>query len=380
MKNVIFDLMVSQPIEGSKFHGGGEYAKTVFKELIDHYLDQMKLTVFFNPDLYLDDWILEILEKKNVDVLKVKNYKQVSQSDSFQNADTFVACLLAGIDKVDIPLNMKVIGVYHGFRALEKPIDNTSFFYENTIKGKIKILIKYCGQKKYYNHKYQELNKKIKVCTDIIGVSEHSKYAAQVFFPDFPRDHIHTFYSPEKFVKRIDGIDEVKSEKTILMLGGNRWIKNLYRGVLALDQLFSAKFLNEYTVKIVGGIPNGIIKKIKNKKHFVSIEYLPPEELEKIYKSCEIFFYPSLNEGFGYPPEEVMKYGKTCVISSVNSLPEIYKDSVYYCNPYDINEMQGRILQAIEMKIPTNVIEKNYKRIANRQKEDLSKLCELILE
>ena len=31
MKKIFFDLMVSQPDLGSKFHGGGEYTKTFFK-------------------------------------------------------------------------------------------------------------------------------------------------------------------------------------------------------------------------------------------------------------------------------------------------------------------------------------------------------------
>lgn len=29
---ILFDLMNAQPAEGSKFHGGGEYIKTVFNE------------------------------------------------------------------------------------------------------------------------------------------------------------------------------------------------------------------------------------------------------------------------------------------------------------------------------------------------------------
>ena len=33
---LLFDLLNSQPAEGSKFHGGGEYIKTVFKKLAEN--------------------------------------------------------------------------------------------------------------------------------------------------------------------------------------------------------------------------------------------------------------------------------------------------------------------------------------------------------
>jgi len=36
---ILFDLMAIQPIGGSKFHGGGEYAKILFKHLIRNKRD-----------------------------------------------------------------------------------------------------------------------------------------------------------------------------------------------------------------------------------------------------------------------------------------------------------------------------------------------------
>ena len=74
-----------------------------------------------------------------------------------------------------------------------------------------------------------------------------------------------------------------------------------------------------------------------------------------------------------------MKYGKTCVISAVSSLAEIYGDSVYYCNPYDLNEIKCRLIQASEEKIPENVINERMKIISQRQTENLKSLCELII-
>lgn len=378
MKKIVFDLMVSQPVDGSKFHGGGEYTKTVFKYLCDHFLDEIELTVFYNPDLFIDEWIIEIINRKNINCLLVHSYREVSDSSSFQEADTFVACLMAGVDKVRIPNGMQVIGVYHGFRALEKPIDSTSYLYESDLKGIIKVLVKIISGKMYYKRKYNELLKKVNACTDIVGVSEHSKYAAEVFFPNYPKEHVHCFYSPEKYIEQVQDIETIQVKKRILMLGGNRWVKNLYRGAKALDELFSDGHILDYEVAVVGGIPSLISKRIVNKEKFVSLGYLTPEDLERVYKSCDVFFYPTLNEGFGYPPEEVMKYGTTCVVSAINSLIEIYGESVYYCNPCDLNEMKTRILQAINKKIEESVISQQLIKIRSRQADDLRNLCDLI--
>lgn len=57
------------------------------------------------------------------------------------------------------------------------------------------------------------------------------------------------------------------------------------------------------------------MSKIKNKSHFVLLEYVDNNVLESLYKGAYALIYPTLNEGFGYPPLEAMKYG-TPVLSS----------------------------------------------------------------
>lgn len=378
MKKIVFDLMVSQPELGSKFHGGGEYTKTVFRELCTKHGGDVEIIAFYDKDRFLDDWILQLIIDYNIKSYCIHSYNELSELDDFKTADTFVACLMKGVDIVKKPDGMKIIGVYHGFRALEKTIDSTAPLYEKNLYRFLRTSLKVLGSKHYYDRKYRQLTSKVKACTDIIGVSNHSGYSARVLFPDYDVNRIHVFYSPEKYVDSLDSI-EAETEKVVLMLGGDRWVKNVYRGIQALDGLFSINQMNGYTVKIVGGIPRMIKSRIKNPQCFVEVGYLSALDLEKAYKSCDIFFYPSLNEGFGYPPQEAMKYGKTCVISAVSSLPEIYGEAVYYCNPYDIEEMQTRILQAVDNKIPEDIICSVCKRISEKQKKDLEALCQLII-
>ncbi len=125
-------------------------------------------------------------------------------------------------------------------------------------------------------------------------------------------------------------------------------------------------------------MPGKIAEIIHRQERYVCLGYVEAGILENLYRYCDLFLYPSLNEGFGMPPLEAMKYGKTCIVSGVTSLPEICGDAVYYCNPYDIDEIKNRLLMAAEQKISAEKIENHLRGIRSRQDADLKALCEYI--
>lgn len=63
--------------------------------------------------------------------------------------------------------------------------------------------------------------------------------------------------------------------------------------------------------------------------------YLKDEEIKSLMRHCKAFIQPSFYEGFGIPPMEAMSLGADCIVSTGGSLPEVYKDSVWYIDPYD---------------------------------------------
>lgn len=380
MKKIIVDLMCCQPVAGSKFHGGGEYGKTVFKELCEKHSEEVEILYAYNPDLFFDEWIINLSKEKRIKAVSIHSYEELSNTNEFKSANVFFAPLLTGVRHVVKPAGMKLIAVYHGFRSLEAPVDITSPLYEKTVRGFVKESTKLLMGKAYFKRKYEEMKKTISVCDIIVGVSEHSGYAAKMFFSDYPEEKIKVFYTPAKFVDKMPEGKPQDNSKTILMLGGNRWVKNVYRGIKALDELFDVNQLAGYKVHIVGGIPDKIAKGIHNKDRFNPLGYLSAYELECEYSNCELFFYPTLNEGFGSPPLEAMKYGKTCLVAANSSLIQIYKNSVYYCDAKNIMEMKTRLLQAIEEKIPKSCIRENESRIKNKQNKDLKELCSIIVE
>ena len=82
--------------------------------------------------------------------------------------------------------------------------------------------------------------------------------------------------------------------------------------------------------------------KVKNSKididdadNVLWLGYLSDEEIKALYKHCKAFIFPSIHEGFGIPPMEALSQGAKIIIANTTCLPEIYKNSAYYIDPYD---------------------------------------------
>lgn len=61
------------------------------------------------------------------------------------------------------------------------------------------------------------------------------------------------------------------------------------------------------------------------------------ETLAEYYRAADVFVFPSLWEGFGWPPLEAMACGTPVVTSNVASLPEVVADGGMTVNPTDLD-------------------------------------------
>lgn len=385
MKKVLFDLFQSQPGGTSKFHGGGEYIKTIFEYLVKNFSNIIQIIVYYSDKKFLDDWIKELIQEYNIKVYFLSDISEIQVIFKQEKVNIFYSGLPYLYCKSWFPENVEILGTIHGLRPLEVPHDEFEYKY---LTGKERCmcqmrLIKWMTlrNKSSYKQKLRDSFKpSIMLLDEMVCDSEHTKYSVMSNYPELEGKSINVLYPPRKFVKEtsmntaclVDG-------KFVLLLGGDRWLKNAYRGLKAMDNLYSKQYMNDYKTVLVGDIFDNIKKELINIDKFVFLGYVKPEELESIYKSCDIFVYPSLNEGFGYPPLEVMRYGKTCVISGVCSLPEICGQAVYYVNPYDIGEIENRILHASEVKLDKQQVISQCDKIFARQTDDLKKLCDFIV-
>ena len=186
----------------------------------------------------------------------------------------------------------------------------------------------------------------------IITVSEASK-----------RDILHFFnVPPEKVVVVPNAIDErflvpppdielarvrerYQLQHGFVLYAGNiKPHKNLVRLIEAFSQIRQGPF-QELKLLIIGDQISKLpalrraVHQLKLHKHVRFLGYIPDETLAVLYRSAEVFVFPSLYEGFGLPPLEAMASGTPVVTSNTSSLPEVTGGAAVLVDPYDVGSI-----------------------------------------
>ena len=346
--NILIDLVTSQRYPSMKFHGGGEYIKAIFFELIKTNTEH-RLFFVLSKKLDTPNEILEKLEGKKIIYLEDGILKEIEKN----NIERFFVATATNYIDIKFSEKLELIVTIHDLRALEIVYDNTSNFYDLSLKREIfsflyrvfsffflgEKLIKQFRKKIHYKKFSNFYNREnIKIITD----SKHSKnmLLTQVLKKEID---INVLYCPEKFIlKKI--IREEFKFSYVLLISANRLEKNNFRGIIALDELITDK-LFERKVIVVGKIKGKILKKIKNKDNFIFLDYVEDIELENLYRNARTFIFSTITEGFGYPPIEAMKYGVPILSSAITATTEILGDAPLYFNPFSIEEIKARIYQ-----------------------------------
>ncbi|MDP9361261.1 MAG: glycosyltransferase family 4 protein [Acidobacteriota bacterium] len=73
------------------------------------------------------------------------------------------------------------------------------------------------------------------------------------------------------------------------------------------------------------------------------LDYLPADQLAAVYRKAELFVFPSIYEGFGFPLLEAMAYGVPSIAARSSSLPEIGGDAALYFEPRDAHALETQI-------------------------------------
>ena len=79
----------------------------------------------------------------------------------------------------------------------------------------------------------------------------------------------------------------------------------------------------------------------------IQLGRIPDEVLVPAYQHAQVFFFPSLYEGFGLPIIEAMAAGTAVVCSNTTSLPEVGNDAALYFDPTDPAAGAAGILEAL---------------------------------
>ena len=146
--------------------------------------------------------------------------------------------------------------------------------------------------------------------------------------------------------------DKPHNKPYLLYVGNIKPHKNLSRLLDAFKQIMHKVPHDLILVGKKSGFITGdkhVIKKVVSFGHRVILtDFLPDNKLWNFLFHADIFVFPSLYEGFGFPPLEAMAVGTPVVASNISSIPEVCGNSALYFNPYNIDDMADKILQMIK--------------------------------
>ena len=79
----------------------------------------------------------------------------------------------------------------------------------------------------------------------------------------------------------------------------------------------------------------------------VHLDYLRAEQLTTVYRNAEVFVFPSIYEGFGFPLLEAMAHGVPSIAARSSSLPEIGGSAALYFEPSDVAALESQLERVV---------------------------------
>ncbi|MCL5264947.1 MAG: glycosyltransferase family 4 protein [Chloroflexi bacterium] len=86
-----------------------------------------------------------------------------------------------------------------------------------------------------------------------------------------------------------------------------------------------------------------MVQELRLSKDVVFLGHVSDADLVALYNLADVFAYPSLYEGFGFPVLEAMACGTPVVSSNSSSLPEVVGDAGLMVPPEDVEAIAGAI-------------------------------------
>lgn len=146
-----------------------------------------------------------------------------------------------------------------------------------------------------------------------------------------------------------------KKERLILCVGNNQFYKNLEGIIEALAMKIDYLRRNNLVLVKTGSdfsVPQKkMIEKYGLRSHVIYMGYVSSfDHLNDLYNLAEIFLFPSLYEGFGWPPLEAMACGTPVIASGAGSLKEVLLDAAFTIDPDNHEQIAQAIRTVLEDK------------------------------
>ena len=236
-------------------------------------------------------------------------------------------------------LNRNVIQVVHDLAPIKFP----QFFSK---KGAI-----------YYR---LQLKLEVRRAKKIISPSESTRQELIQFFPRSHEKFFSISAGLHKWVREsisVEDIDNIKRkynlpDRFLLTTGTLEPRKNHIKMIKAFKTF--SRTNPEYFYVIIGKkgwYYKEIFKTVKQLglgEKVIFLGYVPEEDLKGIYSNASMFSFCSFYEGFGFPPLEAAKFKLPILCSEIDSLKEIFRESVVYCDPNDVDSIESGLQELVE--------------------------------
>lgn len=339
---------------------------TYIKNLIPYLKEEFELSLLGNTDE-----IKKHFDTKKLEIIKLNSsiYSPLEQIElplKIKNCDIFWS---PHFNMPIFPIRAKkkiatIHDLFHfSYANMYNPLERTyaQYLIRNACQ-KSELVITVSQFSKSEILRYIKINPdKIKVVYNGVNLNFFKKYSQEVL---------------EKFKREIH-----LPQRFLLYVGNVKPHKNLRRLIIAFKEVSK---IDESIYLVIVGKKEGFIKGDNYLAEFIQKEnigkriiftgYLEENKLPLIYNLAIALIFPSLYEGFGLPPLEAMACGCPVIASSIPPLKEIYRDCVYYINPYNIEEIKNSIIELLNNdKLRNTLIEKGSELAKNYSWEKSAK-------
>lgn len=240
--------------------------------------------------------------------------------------------------------------------------DLTTLRFKNPSKNSLVFTIK--------QRIYGWVNKIVaKKSVSIITPSEFVKQDI-LNYTKIPAEKVHvTYEAADPLQGKVEPFKPVVNKQFIMYVGRPSPHKNLPRLISAF-QLLQKTHPNLRLV--LAGKLDSVYEKIRRNvedtgiKNVIFTDYISDGQLRWLYNHTAAYVFPSLSEGFGLPGLEAMVHQAPVVSSNATCLPEIYKDSALYFNPYDEVDMAKTITKLLNDESVKNSLIKKGDRLVKQ--------------
>lgn len=152
-------------------------------------------------------------------------------------------------------------------------------------------------------------------------------------------------------VSRLRAVYKLPGE-FIFALGAESPHKNTRRLVEAFREMKKCNACSQRLV--VAGLQPGILQELRAmlqesplSDEVVLLGFIDKEMLRFLYNAADLFVFPSLYEGFGFPVLEAMACGAPVAASNRASIPEVAGIAALFFNPEDVHAIQTTMEQVL---------------------------------